>query len=205
MTGTIIDDAAAGRAKLEGLTIEQYHALIEQGLLPTTLKTELIDGFIVRKDRSHVGEDPMTIGDRHVLVVNRLVRLVLEFDKYGCYLQSQLPIVIPPKHEPEPDASVIAGRFEDADEKPQAKDVLSVIEVSDNSLWYELNRKLPIYAQARIPQYIVIDLVHDVVIVHEKPRGKAYSQTKQVDRDDVIRINAGRNKAVEVPAARLLR
>jgi Uma2 family endonuclease len=204
MTGTIIDDAAAGRAKLEGLTVDQYHALIEGGLLPTNLRTELIDGFIVRKDRSHVGEDPMTIGDRHALVVNRLVRLVLEFDKHGCYLQSQLPIVIPPKHEPEPDASIIAGRFEDAEEKPRAKDVLSVIEVSDNSLWYDLNRKLPIYAQARIPQYIFIDLIHDVVLVHEKPKGKAYAQVKRIDSDGVIRINAGKNKAVEVSVSRLL-
>jgi Uma2 family endonuclease len=204
MTGTIIDDAAAGRAKLEGLTVEQYHALIECGLLPTNLKTELIDGFIVRKDRSHVGEDPMTIGDRHALVVNRLIRLVLEFDKYGCYLQSQLPVVIPSKHEPEPDASIIAGRLEDAEEKPQAKDVLCVVEVSDNSLWYDLNRKLPIYAEARIPQYIVIDLLHDVVLVYEKPRGKRYAQMKRIEGDDVVRIHAGKNRAVEVSASTLL-
>ncbi|HTL29601.1 MAG TPA: Uma2 family endonuclease [Tepidisphaeraceae bacterium] len=203
-TGTIIDDAAAGRAKLEGLTVKQYHALIESGLLPTNLRTELIDGFIVRKDRSHVGEDPMTIGDRHVLVVNRIVRLAEKFDHHNCFLQSQQPVVIPPNHEPEPDASVIAGTLEDYTAKPRAKNVLSVIEVCDNSLSYDLSRKLQIYAAARIPQYVVVDLIHDVVIVHEKPKGKAYGSTKELRGNEMLRISAGSGTSVAVSVEALL-
>jgi Uma2 family endonuclease len=204
MTGTIIDDAAAGRAKLQGLTVEQYDALIEQGWFASDPRTELIDGFIVRKNRSHVGEDPMTIGDRHRTAVERLSRLKSEFDPLGSYMQNQQPIVIPPSHEPEPDASIVKGSFEASTVKPFANAVLSVIEVSDASLHYDLRTKLPIHANARIPQYIVVDLVNNVVLVHEKPALNRYDEVQRLEKAQPVRINAGAGTFVEVAAGRLL-
>jgi Uma2 family endonuclease len=204
MTGTIIDDAAAGRAKLKGLTVEQYDALIENGWFSSDPRTELIDGFIVQKDRSHVGEDPMTIGDRHRMAVERLSRFKGEFDSFGCYLQNQQPIVIPPDHEPEPDGSVIKGSLDASIEKPKVGDVLSVIEVSDASLHYDLHIKLAIYAKARIPQYIVVDLINNVVLVHEKPKSKMYGKVVRLERGEVARINVGAGKFIDIPAERLL-
>lgn len=83
MTQSIIEEAAAGRATLKGLTVEQYDALIESGKLATDARTELIDGFMVLKDRSHVGEDPMTIGDRHRLAVELLSVFKPQFVQFG--------------------------------------------------------------------------------------------------------------------------
>jgi len=47
------------------LTVEQYHRMLETGILRDGDPYELLDGFLVRKDRSATGTDPMTIGPDH--------------------------------------------------------------------------------------------------------------------------------------------
>lgn len=46
------------------LTVDQYHRMIRQGILPEAEPVELLDGQLVRKNRSAAGDDPMTIGYR---------------------------------------------------------------------------------------------------------------------------------------------
>jgi hypothetical protein len=53
-------------------TVERYHRAVAAGLVPEDPSVELLDGFIVRKNRSTTGEDPITIGDRHRIAVLRL-------------------------------------------------------------------------------------------------------------------------------------
>src|SRR5438874_133331 len=101
VSDSLLQDAAAGRAKVVGLTIEQYDCLIDQGLLPEDPTTELIEGLIVQKDRSKSGEDAMTVGDRHRISILRAMEVDPQFRQRGCFLQSQQPIAIPPKSEPE--------------------------------------------------------------------------------------------------------
>lgn len=60
------------------------------------------------------------------------------------------------------------------DRLPSATDVLLVIEVSDSTLEYDLKEKLPIYAQAGIPEYWVVNLVDDVLEVYREPMGRLY-------------------------------
>ena len=52
-------------AKIVPLTVDQYHRMIEAAILPEGEPIELIDGLLVRKDRSAVGADPMTVGHAH--------------------------------------------------------------------------------------------------------------------------------------------
>src|SRR5262245_20592860 len=99
---TILEEAAAGRATIVPWTLEQYRRAIEAGFLPDDPLVELIDGFIVHKDRAKAGEDLMTIGDRHRVAVVRLGQFAAWFEKLGCFLQTQQPISLPPKDEPDP-------------------------------------------------------------------------------------------------------
>ncbi|HEV2292940.1 MAG TPA: Uma2 family endonuclease [Tepidisphaeraceae bacterium] len=126
------------------------------------------------------------------------------FLPHNAYLQTQQPIRLPPWHEPEPDASVIRGRFDDSTAKPLAADVLSVIEVADRSLARDLGTKRRVYAEAGIPQYVVVDLVHDVVLDHANPAGGTYSPPNLLRKGDTLRISAGGGQFVEVPVDRLL-
>ena len=144
-------------------TVDRYRHALQEGVLADDPSLELIDGFIVRKDRARLGDDPMTIGDRHRVAVVRLAQTAPAFDPLGCFLQTQQPVSLPPLNEPEPDAAVVRGTIDDyLDHPPGARDVLAVVEVSDSSLSVDLGPKLAAYAAAGIPQYVVA-LVNDRV------------------------------------------
>lgn len=201
---TILQEAAEGRATIVPWTVDRYHRAIELGLLVEDVSVELIDGLIVHKDRAQAGDDPMTIGDRHRVAVIRLSQAGRLLDPQTCFLQTQQPISLPPLNEPEPDGAVVRGHIDDyLDHPPVAADVLSVIEIADSSRALDLGPKLRAYATAGIPQYIVADLVHDRVLVHEEPSGEAYGRVTTLSRGAALQIAAG-EAPVAIPADRLL-
>ena len=206
MTGSsILHDAAAGRAIIQPWTVEQYHEAIKHGFIEETTAYELLDGLIVRKDRAKAGEDPTTVGDRHRIVVTRLAHLAPQFEPLGSFLQSQQPIALPPHDEPEPDAAIVRGSLEKyLDHPPGAADVLSVIEVADSSLSRDLGIKLRLYAAAGIGQYIVVDLVHDQVLVHEQQTSGGFGEPTALKAGQALHIRAAAGKTVTVEVVRLL-
>ncbi len=134
----------------------------------------------------------MTIGDRHRVAVLRLAQSAPAFERIGCFLQTQQPISLPPFNEPEPDGAVIHGGIDDyLDHPPGATNVACVIEIADSSLSLDSGPKLAVYAAAGIPLYVVADLVHDRVLVHEEPAGNSYSRVTRCDRGEMVRISAG--------------
>jgi hypothetical protein len=188
---TILQEAAAGRATIVPWTVEQYHRAIETGFVPENTSVELLDGFIVQKDRAKAGEDPMTVGDRHRVAVLRLAQHAPAFEPFGCFLQTQQPVSLPPISEPEPDGAVVRGRIDDyLDHPPAAADVLAVIEIADSSLSIDVGPKLTAYAAAGIRQYIVADLVNNRVLVHERPAGNSYSSVAAYKRGETVQISA---------------
>lgn len=204
MTSSILQDATAGRAIILPWTVDLYHRAVTQGWLEESTAFELLDGFIVRKDRARAGEDLLTIGDRHRLAVQRLVKLAPLFEPLGCTLQVQQPIQLPPANEPEPDGSVIRGTDDDyRDGPPGAVGVTCVIEVSDSSLARDLGLKLRTYARAGIEQYVVVDLVHDVVLDHCRPLGDGYEEVAALRSGQTVQLRAA-TQAVSVPVDRLL-
>ena len=204
MTSSILQDATAGRAIIQPWTVDLYHRAIAEGWLEESTAFELLDGFVVRKDRAKAGEDLVTIGDRHRLAVQRLVKLAAHFEPLGCTLQVQQPIQLPPTNEPEPDASSVRGADDDyRDGPPGAADVTCVIEVADSSLDRDLGVKLHMYARAGIQQYVVVDLVHDVVLDHRQPRGDAYEDVATLRPGDTVQLR-GVSQHLAVPIDRLL-
>jgi len=201
---TILQEAAAGRATIVPWTVERYHRAVETGLVPEDTSVELIDGFIVHKDRAKAGEDPRTIGDRHRIAVLRLARLAPAFEQFACFLQTQQPISLPPMNEPEPDGAVVRGGIDEyLDHPPAAGDVCSVIEIADSSLSIDVGPKLTAYAAAGIRQYIVADLVNNRVLVHERPAGHSYLSVAAFERGGTVQICAG-SATVPMAVERLL-
>lgn len=201
---SILQDAAEGRAIVQPWTVDLYHRAIAEGWLEESAAFELLDGLIVRKDRAKAGEDLVTIGDRHRLAVQRLVKLAARFEPLGHTLQVQQPVQLPPTNEPEPDGSVIRGSDEDyRNGPPGAAGVTCVIEVADNSLPRDLGVKLQMYARPGIGQYVVVDLVHDAVLDHRQPSGDHYLEVASLRAGDVVELRAG-GHGVSVPVNYLL-
>jgi hypothetical protein len=204
--GQFIREFETAPGSVVGLTIEQYHLMIDQGMLDDRGPIELLDGFMVRKDRSRAGGDPMSIGDDHFWAVENLRRALREVEPLGHIVLTQQPVVLPPDGEPEPDGMVVRGTLDDyLGRKPVAADLSCVIEVADSSLNRDRTTKHRIYADAGIVQYLIVNLVDRAVEVYERPvRGQGrYEDVRPLTGDEAVAVLVGGTR-VGVEARRFL-
>ena len=61
---------------------------------------------------------------------------------------------------------------------PRADDVLMIVEVSDSTLRFDRELKLPLYARSNIPEAWIVDLEHDVLIVCRDPAHDGYREIR---------------------------
>jgi len=165
------------------LSIEQYHAIIQAGILTDDDSVELLEGWLVFK---------MPKNPPH-RVTTRLVRTALEnILPRGWYVDSQEPITLS-NSEPEPDIVVVRGDTRQyLDRHPGAEDIALIIEVSDTALQRDRTVKKRIYARAGISIYWIVNLVEEQVEVYSQPLVEVeqpdYSQRLDVGRSAVIPI-----------------
>ena len=200
-------DWMQSRAALVPLTVEQYHEMIRRGILPESTRAELVDGFLVLKDRSKRGEDPMVVGSEHRWAVQKLQELDSRVRGWNMHVASQQPVTLPPIHEPEPDASFVVGPLDDYRARtPTAADVLCVCEVADSSLDYDRRTKQRLYATARIPLYVIVNLVERVIELHADPdpSNGRYARRQIVAPGQVLEIELRPGQVLAIPAADLL-
>jgi hypothetical protein len=196
----------AREPQLARLTVDQVQAMVEAGILAEGEPIELLDGVLVYKDRSAQGDDPMTIGKRHNLVVKLLARLDAELATRGYHMQTQGPLRIPPYDEPEPDGLVLRGDPRAyADRLPEPGDVSSVIEVADASLVHDRTKKLAIYARAGLAQYIIVNLQESCIEVYEHPLPDEarYAEVSVVRAGQVVALRVG-DERLPIAAATVL-
>jgi Uma2 family endonuclease len=207
MSATIQQEIGDRRTVLYKLTVARYHKMIAAGLLPEGEPLELLEGNLVRKDRSHEGENPMTVGHQHAYVVMKLANLNPKLQRLGCHLRPQQPLTLPPFDEPEPDAAIVRGAVEDySDHHPSAKDVLCVIEVADSSLRRDRTTKSRIYSSSGVSRYLILNLVDRVAEVYTGPfSGKGrYGKPAILTLDQSIDLPAPSGKRLTIPLQSLL-
>lgn len=180
--------------------------MIEAGIVHEGAPIELIDGVLIHKDRSASGEDPMSIGKEHSLVVSLLGELDVELARRGCHMRTQNPLSLPPHDEPEPDGAILRGRPRAyTDRVPGAADAGSVIEVSDSSLAYDRKTKLALYARSGIAQYVIVNLNGRCIEIYEQPRPDGSYQQVAVRRaGETVDLRLADGERLEVLADRIL-
>jgi len=190
-----------------GLTVEQYHQMIAQGILREGEPIELLNGLLVRKNRSKTGDDPMTVGHEHVWAVYQLDELNEQLKPHHCFIRTRQPITIPPDNEPEPHAAILKGAPEDYRRRlPGPADILVVIEVADSSLQDDRTAKQRIYATAGISLYIIINLVGRVVEIYTMPdvRLGRYASMNTLKHGETLPLPTVAGAVVNVAIERLL-
>ncbi len=173
MAHTLVDEfASATSAVLEPLSVEQYHAMIRQGILVEGAPIELIDGLLIRKDRRDKGGSIMTVGPRHVKTILLLTDLLNGLlDRTVAHVRSQQPVTLDGTSEPEPDLTVVLGKIADFTQHHPGPGVIPlVIEVADSSLSFDRGEKLRKYAAAGIPHYWIANLNDNVIEVYTQPQ-----------------------------------
>jgi hypothetical protein len=202
----VVSEAAGGRLWLVPLSVEQYHGMIDGGFLPEDTSIELLDGMLVPKDRGDAGGDPMTIGDEHWYVVNRLADLAGRIDRRRSMIQTQQPVSIPEASgEPEPDAAIVL-RPARTPGKPTAAEVSCVIEVAGTSLRRDRTTKLRHYARGGIPQYVVVNLADRTAEEYLLPRPQdgVYAESVVHAAGATLRLRLAGDERLDVPLADLL-
>jgi hypothetical protein len=77
---------------------------------------------------------------------------------------------------PQPDVTVLRRRDDlYAGTRPGPENVLLLVEVSDSTLKFDRGGKLQLYAEARIPEYWIANLVDGVAAVYRAPHEGTYS------------------------------
>jgi Uma2 family endonuclease len=150
------------------LTVDEYDRMGEVGILTEDERTELIDGEIVCMS---------PIGGPHVEAVMKLNHLLVNAAGAEWRVSVQNPISLPPHAEPQPDFSLVRARRYGRS-LPRAEDVLLVIEVSDSSLAYDREIKLPLYAAAGIVEAWIIDINSGAIVRYRQPERGRYTMTE---------------------------
>ncbi len=171
-------------------TVADYYRMAEAGIFHEDSRVELIDGEII---------DMVPIGPRHSRGVNRLAeRLILRLQGTA-YVSIQNPVRLDEHNEPEPDLVVARRRADDyAGGHPSREDILLVVEVADSSANYDRQTKAPMYAAAGIPDYWIVDLGHDHVLVLRDPTPTGYATTRVYRRGEQLRPLAFPDLAVRI-------
>jgi Uma2 family endonuclease len=140
------------------ITIDEYYDMARTGLIAPDARVELIEGEVV-----HVAP----IGDRHGDAVEKLDELLQRAVTGRARVRCQMPVRLGRYSQPEPDLAVVRPRVGPNDRgHPSAPDVFLVVEVSDSTLRYDLEVKVPLYARHGVAEVWVIDLKHHTLHLH---------------------------------------
>jgi len=166
-------DALQGE-RILALRVDVVDRMLESGVIEDAERVELLHGLLVVMDMD--GED-------HVLITQRIMeRLVLQLAgkpfkvicqssaKMGDYQMPSPDIVVIPRHHG-------PGRYVGG---------LLVVEVADSSLHKDRDVKPSIYAAARVPEYWLVDVKAEQVIIHTEPEGSEYRTLQTVGRTGVL-------------------
>jgi Uma2 family endonuclease len=137
----------------------EYERLIDLGVFGPGDRLELLGGQLI------VAEPQ---GAEHYSAVRRVTRALEAAFGPGWEVRPEGPIALDEESEPEPDAAVVPGSFEDYRFAHPARPVLAV-EVAVSSLSLDRTHKASLYARAGVKDYWIVNLVDRVVEVHRQP------------------------------------
>ncbi|NUO01449.1 MAG: Uma2 family endonuclease [Saprospiraceae bacterium] len=156
------------------ITVSDYHKMGEAGILPER-RIELINGEIIEMS---------PIGSRNAAMVDKISNLFTHLLFRKAIVRVQNPIGINHITEPEPDIAILKYRSDFyKNDHPQPEDVLLVIEISETTLTYDRDVKLPLYADAKIGEYWLVNLKKEQIEVHTEPVGNDYQSRKLVNKN----------------------
>jgi Uma2 family endonuclease len=174
------------------ITVDEYHRMAEVGLLAPDARVELIDGEII---------DMAPIGRVHASVVDQLTRIFVRAVGDEAIVRVQGSVRLGRMSEPEPDLVLLRPRADFyRSEFATAADVLLVVEVSDSTLRYDRDVKVPLYARQAVPEAWIVDLQDDRLLVYGEPSAGQYRRQVVMARPAGVNVTALPGLAVDLSA-----
>jgi len=170
--------------------VDEFRKMTEAGILPEESGWEIIDGFLI---------DKMTIGSKHLSIVNRLTRILVKLLGERAIVSVQNPVHIDDYNEPEPDIAILKSRSDDyAGRLPAASDVLTLIEVSDSTISYDRGVKLKLYAEAEIVEVWLVNLLEETIERYSLPVNGRFGSVETLKKGESIRSISLENLSLDV-------
>jgi len=144
-------------------SLDDYHRMIDLGILTEEDKVELLEGWIVPK---------MPRNPPHEDAIQNTDYLLRDILPKGWRVRVQSPVTIAlAESEPEPDIYVHLVSRRKRPRHPEPRDTALVIEVSDSTLAQDRAVKQKIYARGRVPVYWIINIGDRQIEVFSDPTG----------------------------------
>ena len=148
------------------LSVEQYDAMVESGVIGEDDHVELLDGLLIQK---------MPQNGPHTTVIVKLnAWLVVNAASHGYSVRPQVPIRLPGSTRPEPDLAVAEGEADDFPEQPTGEQIVLAIEVADQASEGVLRRKIVLYAQGGVRELWIVDVQGRRIELHREPGEDGY-------------------------------
>ena len=177
------------------LSVAQYHAMRDAGILDEDDRVELLDGLLVPKLTKHPPHSQSTW----------LVRAALERVAPADHFVNSRDAITTADSEPEPDVLLVRGSIRDyADRHPGPSEVSLIVEIADTTLRRDRGVKRKIYARAGIEHYWIVDLNARVVLSFSEPAGSRFATEDTYADGSEIPLVMGGIEIARIPVASLL-
>ena len=171
-------------------TVVEYYAMADAGILSENDRVELLDGDIIVMP---------PIGDWHAARVKFFNNTMLPPLQGRAMIAVQDPVRLDDASEPQPDVMLLRWRDDFyAGGHPEPADVLLLIEVSDTTVDYDRNAKLPQYAGAGIPEAWIVNRLARRIEAHTDPSGSEYATARYFGPGETIAPQAFPDIVLEV-------
>ena len=159
-------------------TVKQFHQMAESGILPENERVELIRGEMI---------DMSPIGRRHAGCVNILVNLLIQLLGKRIILAPQNPVELNETSEPQPDIALLKPRPDFyRNSHPQPEDIFLLIEVADTTVKYDREMKIPLYAEANIPEVWLVDVNQEIIEVYRNSLEGIYQDVQKLTKNQIL-------------------
>jgi Uma2 family endonuclease len=156
------------------ITVHDYHRMAEIGVLAPDARVELIEGEII--DMAPIGRD-------HQSIVDQLNRTFVRAVGDSAIVRVQGSVRLSQWSEPQPDVVLLAPRPDFyRSEFALGTDALLVIEVSDTTLRYDRDVKVPLYARHGVPEVWIVDVQNDALLVYGDLLDAKYAHHAALER-----------------------
>ncbi len=163
-------------------TVDEYHKMLEAGVLTENDQVELIRGEIVQMS---------PIGFRHAACVDRLTELFIIRLVQLARVRVQNPVTLDDSSEPQPDIALLRRRPDFYQTgHPTPSDIFLLVEVSDTTVNYDREVKIPLYAEDNIAEVWLVNLTEQCLEVYRQPSVQGYRTVQSFQIGETLTIQA---------------
>jgi len=156
--------------------------MLELGVLTENEQVELIRGEIIKIS---------SMGIRHLACVDRINELFFLRLVKSVIVRIQNSVRLNDNSEPQPDVSLLQRRPDFYEtQHPQPEDIFLLIEVSDTTVKYDREIKIPLYAENNIVEVWLVNLTEKCLEVYRQPTANVYEFVQTFKSGETVEIQA---------------